>query len=257
MNKVLGSSVSVPLEPLLWFTKFSKTLGSTIAFANNKRFNQQLPAKETPSVADCEIIRDLTKLVSSFSGATTNEGNVMYARWESELMNFFNMYKDENLNDKYKVELASLTLRESALGYFREIESSVSSVEQLVGLMGKRLDTRLNKLQVYLKLQALYSISDFKELAKAITEVENKAPPGFPHCFYIATFLVASPPEIRSFMSADNIDLTSSWRTCLNRARCYASNLGISNSMVSNTGRTYHNFLAKLVRNSHNNKDDS
>lgn len=124
-------------------------------------------------------------------------------------MNFFNMYKGKNLNDKYKVELASLTLREIALDYFREIESSVSSVKQLVGLMGKRFDTILNQLQVYLKLQALHSISDFEGLAKAITEVESKIPPGFPHCFYTATLLTALTPEIRNFMLADNIDLTS------------------------------------------------
>lgn len=172
-------------------------------------------------------------------------------------MNFFNMYKGKNLNDKYKVELASLTLREIALDYFREIESSVSSVEQLVSLMGKRFDTRLNQLQIYLKLQALYSISDFEELAKAIIKVENKASPGFPHYFYTATFLAALPPEIRSFMLTDNIDLASSWRICLNRARCYVSSLGVSNSMVSNTDKTHHNFLPKSVRNSYNNKSDS
>lgn len=63
----------------------------------------------------------------------TDGWNVTYARWKSELLNF-----------RYKVELASLTLRKVILDKFKEGEYSVSLIEQLVDLMGKRFDTRLN-----------------------------------------------------------------------------------------------------------------
>ena len=134
---VLGSSVSVPPEPPIWFTKFSKTLGSTIASAVTRVLtNQQLPAKEIPSVAHRVIIKDLTKLTSTFSGSTTDKNNATYSTWERELTNFFDMCKEEKLNHKYKVELVGLTLREVAFDYFKKIDSSSSSVDQLVGLMG-------------------------------------------------------------------------------------------------------------------------
>ena len=252
---VLGSSVSVPPEPPIWFTEFSKTLGSTIASAvTSVLTNQQLQAKEIPSVAHREIIKDLTKLVSSFSGSTTDKNNVTFSTWERELTNFFDIYKEENLDNKYKVELAGLTLREVAFDYFKEIESSISSVDQLFKLLGKRFDTRLNQLQVYLELQSLHSVTNFEELAQAITKLENKAPSGFPQCFYTATFLAALPPEIRSFMLADDIKLTSPWRTCLNRARCYVSNSGVSINVLSAKDKGHRKFLPKSVRNSNKGK---
>lgn len=56
------------------------------------------------------------------------------------------MYKEGKLNNRYKVELASLTLRKVTLDKFKEIEYSVSLIEQLVDLMGKRVDTQLNQV---------------------------------------------------------------------------------------------------------------
>ena len=188
-------------------------------------------------------------MVSSFSGSTTDKNNVTFSTWERELRNFFDMYKEENLNNKYKVELAGLTLREVAFDYFKEIESSISSVDQLVELLGKRFDTRLNQLQVYLELQSLHSVTNFEELAQAITKLENKAPSGFSQCFYTGTFLAALPPEIRSFMLAEDINLTSPWRTCLNRARCYVSNSGVSTQNLA-----HRKFMPKSVRNQHKSK---
>lgn len=90
------------------------------------------------------MIKDLTKLISSFSGFQTDEKEC----------DFFYMGKrvqkkkiSWTCTENYKIQLAGLTLKDIALDHLTE----------LIELMGKRFDTRLNQLQVW-----------SRELAKAI-----------------------------------------------------------------------------------------
>lgn len=55
-------------------------------------------------------------------------------------------------------------------------------------------------------------------------------------------------------MLAEDVNLTSPWCTCLNRAKCYVSNSGVSTSIVSIKNKAHYNFLPKSVRNHNKSK---